>query len=466
MATRLRFLFALSASLLLSGCISFRNYNAELDETLYYFRDGYLDNAVAVLDRNNPIAPGDLLYNFERGELLRLSGNFAGSYANWDYADRLIEGWANSPYFDSFKGFTDFNSYSGNDKVRLYDGHDFEKVALTTQMALMLLSAADTENARVAIKKTHEREAIIADKRDKEYLALENQAKDQGIPLKYKDLQGYPVATLDAPEVVALKNSYQSAFSHYLAGFIYESLDEKDLAAPGYRQAIELRPNTPLLEQALRNLAKSPLKAGEADVLLIVQTGLAPALVSVRVPISVTAEDQTFITNMSFPAVVPDTSTPAVDFVTVDDKKQKLTLLNSFGDMSRRTLRDDMPGIIQRTLHRAQNNAQYLAFLKKRSPEKLEEEIQQQALREDADTRVWRTLPDKTLVARLRLKKGLHQLTLPNAPQYPPIKFEITQTHQAFSVRAVGNRLYAADVAMRQDPKPAPLAVVASPAQP
>ena len=41
------------------------------------------------------------------------------------------------------------------------------------------------------------------------------------------------MASLDAPEVVSLKNSYQSAFSHYLAGFVYEALGEKDLAAPG-----------------------------------------------------------------------------------------------------------------------------------------------------------------------------------------------------------------------------------------
>ncbi len=58
---------------------------------------------------------------------------------------------------------------------------------------------------------------------------------------EYKDLQGYPVPALDAPEVVGLKNSYQSAFSHYLSGFVYEALGENDLAAPGYRKAAELR---------------------------------------------------------------------------------------------------------------------------------------------------------------------------------------------------------------------------------
>ena len=44
----------------------------------------------------------------------------------------------------------------------------------------------------------------------------------------------------------ALKNGYQSALSHYLAGFVYESLGEPSLAAPGYRLANELQPDHPL----------------------------------------------------------------------------------------------------------------------------------------------------------------------------------------------------------------------------
>jgi len=460
MATRLRFLLVLSACFVLSGCPTTRDYNAELGETLAYFNAGQLDEAVTVLERNNPFAPGDLLYHLEKGELLRLQGDMTGSFAAWDYADRSIVAWENSSRFSYLKKFTEYSSYVANDKVRFYDGYDFEKVALTTQMALIFMAGANPADARVLIKKTHEREAGIAEKRDLQYLALENRAEEQGTSLQYKDLQGYPVATLDAPEVVALKNSYQSAFSHYLAGFIYEALNEKDLAAPGYRKAIELRPNTLLLEQALRNLDKSPLKAGESDVLLIVQTGLAPARSSVRVPISVDVDGESFITNMSFPIITPDTSTPPVDFITVDGKKHKLTLLNSFGDMALRTLRDDMPGIIERTLIRARSNAREQAYLKKRKPELLEATILQQIQREDADTRGWRTLPDKTFVVRLRLKKGVHQLTLPNAPEFLPVKFKIDQTHQAFSLRAVSNRIYVADRALELDSTTPPQSAV------
>ena len=106
------------------------------------------------------------------------------------------------------------------------------------------------------IKRTHEREAVIAEFRAKETLAAEEEAKSKGATSGGKELNGYPVETLNDPEVLALKNGYSNALSHYLAGFLYEVLNEPGLAAPGYRKAIELRPDTPLLEEGLRGLSR------------------------------------------------------------------------------------------------------------------------------------------------------------------------------------------------------------------
>lgn len=183
---------------------------------------------------------------------------------------------------------------------------------LTTQMALNLLALNDFDGARTEIKKTHEREAVIADLRDKEYLKRENEAERQGVTTQIKDLRGYPVEALDAPEVVGLKNSYQSAFSHYLAGFVYEALGEKDLAAPGYRKAAELRPNTPLLEQALLDLDKSKVGADETDVLIVVQSGLAPARDSIRLPLPIPIDGHLVITPLSFPVIKADIFHPGL----------------------------------------------------------------------------------------------------------------------------------------------------------
>ena len=63
-----------------------------------------------------------------------------------------------------------------NDKVRPYEGHDYEKVMLLTNIAFNYLSMGDYENARVAIKQTHELEAVIAEIRSKETAKVEQEA--------------------------------------------------------------------------------------------------------------------------------------------------------------------------------------------------------------------------------------------------------------------------------------------------
>ena len=219
---------ALAAVTLLSGCSMFRSYDSELQATNQQLATGNVDAALTLLEKNNTGPDKDLLYYFEKGELLRAKGDLSGSQNAWTSADQVVGQWEDAVKLDTGKYLAQFGSFLVNDKVRRYEGYDYEKVMLTTQMALNLLAVNDFDGARTAIKKTHEREAVIADLRDKEYLKREDEAEKQGVKTEYKDLKGYPVEALDAPDVVNLKNSYQSAFSHYLAGFVYEALGEKD----------------------------------------------------------------------------------------------------------------------------------------------------------------------------------------------------------------------------------------------
>ncbi|MDE2036372.1 MAG: hypothetical protein KGI95_25180, partial [Pseudomonas sp.] len=291
------------------------------------------------------------------------------------------------------------------------------------------------------------REAVIADLRDKEYLKSENEAERQGIATQFKDLRGYPVESLNAPEVVGLKNSYQSAFSHYLAGFVYEALGEKDLAAPGYRKAAELRPNTPLLEQALLDLDKSKVGADETDVLIVVQSGLAPARDSIRLPLPIPIDGHLVITPLSFPVIKPDTSTAPFAQIGVDGRQQNLTALNSTTAMSRRALRDDMPGIILRTTVRAVTRGITQNNLNKTNPMAGLVLGIASAVTEGADTRTWRTLPDMTQVTRLRLKHGEHQVSLPNALGGTLVTVKADQRYQVITLRVVGNQVFAGGLA-------------------
>ncbi|MCQ9425967.1 hypothetical protein NRB16_20830 [Pseudomonas sp. LJDD11] len=462
MSSRALTALTLVAAVQLAGCSAFRSYDNELKETNQHMTSGNIVGALATLEKNNTSADKDLLYYFEKGELLRASGDLDGSQAAWRSADKVIYTWEESVKLDTDKYLAQFGSFLVNDKVRRYEGYDYEKVMLTTQMALNLLARNDFDGARTEIKKTHEREAVIADLRDKEYLKSEQEAQEKGVKTQFKDLQGYPVASLDAPEVVGLKNSYQSAFSHYLSGFVYEALGEKGLAAPGYRKAVELRPNTPLLEDALKKLDGDASKSGESEVLLVIQSGFAPARDSVRIPLPLPISGNLVITPLSFPVIRADTSTASFNQVTLDGKAVNLTLLNSTTDMSRRALRDDMPGIILRTTVRAITRGVAQKQLNDVNPLAGLAVGIASAVTEGADTRTWRTLPDRTLVARIRLPQGQHLVSLPNTLGSSQVQFKVDKPYQVVSVRALGNQVFADGQMAQVIPTGVPQAIATS----
>jgi len=464
MKSRVLTLATLFVATQLTGCAVFRSYDTELKETNQHLSTGNVDAALAVLEKNNKGEDKDLLYWFEKGELLRSKGDLSGSQTAWREADGLVFKWEESVKLDTAKYLSQFGSYLINDKVRRYEGYDYEKVMLTTQMALNLLAQNDFDGARTEIKKTHEREAVIAELRDKEYLKREEEAEKEGVKTEYKDLQGYPVAALDAPEVVNLKNSYQSAFSHYLSGYVYEALGEQGLAAPGYRKAAELLPNTPLLEQALLDLDKSAEKRknSDSDVLIVIQSGLAPARDSVRIPLPLMISGNLVITPLSFPIIREDTSTAHIGQIGLDDKALDLTALNSTSAMSRRALRDDMPGIILRTTVRAVTRGVAQKQINDTNPMAGLVMGIASAITEGADTRTWRTLPNETLVTRVRLGQGEHQLSLPSSLGGSKIAVKIERPYQVVALRVVGNQVYAAGQAAHVVTPPAPAAAVAS----
>jgi len=437
----------LSLIMQLSGCAAYRNYDQEMQQTIDQMAQGNLNEALYLMELHNPWEDKDLLYFMERGAILSAGTNLPKSQEAWRSADRMIFQREEAVPSAGMKLLTRFGTEMGtmlvNDKLQRYEGYDYEKVMLTTEMALNQLAENDFDGARADIKKTHERETLIARQRERQYEEAQEQATQQGITLHYKDLEGYPVAILDAPQVLELKNGYQSAFSHYLAGFTYEALGERALAAPGYRQAIELRPGVPLLENALRNLDKPGPAADESEILIVVQAGFAPARSSVQVPIPVRLnENLTIVAPISFPLMVPDTLTPAVTQILVDGKKHPLTMINSVSDMAMRTLRDDMPAIISRAMFRANMAAISQAQMNERDPSKASLVVTDPDPFEEADTRTWRTLPDKTLVARLRLKKGLHRVRFPYFRAEDGFTVRVDHSHQVFNLRVFMGQNY------------------------
>ncbi|AWM79498.1 hypothetical protein DKL61_03560 [Gammaproteobacteria bacterium ESL0073] len=426
--------------LFLTSCATFRNYNQELDAVIEQVNTGNIDGAINTLDNNNKDNK-DLLFFFEKGELLRLKADLPASQSVWMNANQQIQAWEDQVKINPAQYVNNVMAFIVNDKVMRYDGHDYEKVMLTTQMALNFLAMDDWASARVAITQTHEREALIKQVHDLLYSKEEDLASEKGINTKFQDLNGYPIETLNTPSVVNLKNSYQNAFSHYLAGFIYEALGERSLAAPGYRNAIELRPNTPVLEDGLKNLTSNiDRPANQSDVLVVVESGFAPRRKAFDLTLPIPTNDGIIQISISLPVIEDVGYTQPFSNIMINGRNYPLTEITSINAMARKALRDELPMIILRTVSRATIRAV--------TQQQLNKEVSPWAglavgvagmFLEQPDLRTWRTLPDSISIARLTLPKGAQTITLPNGEQFNVM---IGNSYHVFQFRQTGNKVY------------------------
>jgi hypothetical protein len=379
----------------------------------------------------------------EKGELLRLKKSFPESIASWKQSDKKIAEWESEAKVTLSKVGSGVASAVVNDKSSRYDGQDYEKVMLSTRLALDHIALGDLDGARVEIKKTHEREALIQELHSKEIQEEEDDAHEKGISTSVSELNGYPVATLNTPEVLGLKNGYQNAFSHYLAGFLYESIGEVGMAAPGYKKAIELSPNNNSIKEALSGLdirTSQSKSQTDSDVLFVVENGFGPSLNSITVPIPVPAAG---LVPISFPLLESDsTATIAVKSIILPDSKAlPIETITNIDAMAKRSLYDRLPGIILRGAIRAavKGAAQAVAYQQHQLAGLAVNLIN--VATESADERIWKSLPSNIAIARTRLPLGKNKLTVNTSLGSYSVEVDVKNNYTLIPMRLLANSL-------------------------
>ena len=444
---------ALVLGIALTGCANMQSHDKLATEMQSAGQTNGIPAALARLEASATTADekAALLYNLERGELLRMDRRYEDSTGAFLQADTKVKEWEETAKTNPSKLMGTVGAALISERLKVYEGQDYEKVWLTTRLALNRLAVGDFENARVDIKRTHEREAIIAEFRAKETLAAEEEAKSKGAASGSKEINGYPVETLNDPEVLALKNGYQNALSHYLAGFLYEMLNEPGLAAPGYRKAIELKPETGVLEEGLRGLDTRTgftwkRRQRMTDVLFIVEAGDAPARKPKAFTIPVPTGRGLVTASISYPVIEPS-SDPLLTTISAAGTDLKLEKVVDVNVMARRALKDEMPGMVLRGFTRAVAKGVLQNELQKRGG--LIGGIIGAAASvatEQADDRMWRMLPGRVYVARGYLPPGEHVVSV-NGRQLPqPIK--IDGQYALVPLRMYDNSVLTGDVAM------------------
>lgn len=459
------------AAVIAAGCANMKSHDELAGQVQSAHRNGGVAAALQTLEASATTEEQKtaLLYNLERGELLRLANRYGDSTQAFLLADTKVKAWEEAAKTNPDKLLGTLGAAAISERLKVYEGQDYEKVWLTTRLALNRIAEGDFDAARVDIKRTHEREAVIAEFRAKETSAAEEEAKSKGVTQSNQEINGYPVETLNDPEVLALKNGYQNALSHYLAGFLYEVLNEPGLAAPGYRKAIELKPGVKLLEEGLGGLDNRTSfthkrRQQMTDVLLIVEAGDAPARKPKAFTLPVPTGRGLRTVSISYPVIDASKDTP-LSALSVADKDFKLENVVDVNVMARRALKDEMPGMVLRGITRA--------IVKGVMQDQLEKNAGMfgaivgavaSVATEKADDRMWRTLPGRVYVARGYLPEGKHRVKVDGRDLN--IDVEVGGQYSLVPIRLYGDSAVVGQVGrfgriVAQPPKPVAEAPVA-----
>ena len=152
------------------------------------------------------------------------------------------------------------------------------------------------------------------------------------------------------------------------------------------------------------------------EVLFIVSSGTAPAMRGQQFRLPVPVNRNFIVIPFSFPVFVPGPFADAALGLTVGGAQRlPLSRITSIDLMARRSLKDDMPGIMLRATVRATTSAALQYQAQQHSDKQAGAAAALGALAltaflQGADDRTWRTLPGEVSIARVRLPPGVHEV--------------------------------------------------------
>jgi hypothetical protein len=427
-----------------------RSYKSETDRTITALDQNGLDLASQSLNNND-----DVLYHLEYGSLLRMGIKYPQSESNFIAANAYVDAWAASYHNGTWGNIADtFQATLVNDNVLDYQIKDYEKVMMLTYRALNALNQGDWDGARIQIQRMYQLEQLIQNYRDAQYAEMAQ--KSQELPqnmVSYDQFAAnneanYDFDSISTPQVLALKNSYQNAFSHYLAGFVFEALGEDSLSRPGYLKALQLNPADTMINQSISNLDKNN-KPGknQTDLLLVEEIGHAPQIKSHNLNIpyfySINGRNCANSISVSFPGLVPDRVNTFANTYAIDNQNPQPYLFTNINLMAARYLHDDLPNIFIRNILRATRDmAAEQSACKNGSTLLNIAALGAGVILNRADERAWVMLPSQIYLSRVRVPRGKHTITVNTALGQKTLQVNLTGAYHIVSWRVIGNQVY------------------------
>ena len=335
-----------------------------MNESKEPFKNGDLQNTAAVIQ--SAFKDKNTLYYMEMGEVQRLQGpsQIPNSTQNLLAADQLVSRWEVTTSDKLRRSFSGASSYVLSEGFSSeYDPKPYEVTLLSQTLALNHLSQGRWSDAMVEAKKMAQREKVIEELIQGQVTAVSKVEREQqtspntqGATSRIENISGYPINLLDDEETRSLKNSYQNPAAYYLSGFIHESQGEASMAAPGYRLAIELRPQVNFFKTSIAKLDSNIAnrnKKSFADTLIVIDTGYMPKIIPYQISQTFNVGGNSKLVTLTFPVIEKSTERYRPSLIQLGDRVANPELVANIDTMARKNLRDEMPAYVLRASSRA-----------------------------------------------------------------------------------------------------------------
>ena len=377
----------------LVGCASYSSKFAPIAADL---AADNIDQALAVLDKENPPERDRLLWLMNRGMLLRLKGDYVASNQEFQSAKQLVE------KLDALSLREQTLAVTINDTTRSYAGDPYEQVLLNVYSALNYLDLGQPDDARVEVLQVN---LLLEGLADKEIGAL----------------------------------SETDPFARYLSGIIYEQSGEYSDAMIAYRSAYQAYQehathySLSLPDSLKVDLLRSSERLGlteenrryqelfgishwqtaqelrrQGELIFLFHNGLAPIKIEESAMFPIIGQGQ--VVRIALPKYLRRQPGFSTARIRINGHVTETALVENIEELAVAELDRNMPVIIARTVARAALKYQASHEVGKQNGLAGLAMNLTGLLTERADTRSWQSLPADIQLARVPLEPGEYNL--------------------------------------------------------
>ena len=426
---------AAGAVLLLAGCSTFSRYPDGMEQTtLASLRTGKKTGYSRTFEKRTQ-GRDQVLFALEMGRVAQLEGDFSASRAAFEKAGAAMQAQDDKAVVSASGAAAQGAAVLVNDKAIPYRAQPYERTLLHHYQALNFLATNDLIGAGVEVRRANREQETARQRHDQELAKAK--AEDPAAPDEARDPQlGAVYAGLD--ELAGdVKFSFQNAATFYLSAMVWEMLGERNDAYIDYKQALEIHPENPFLQQDVVRLGKRlgmredvedfakrfPAAAatpadgdgtlqGKARLVVFYEEGLAPQKTEISVAYPLSSANSLGVIALPGYTAVPPPPVPVEVSASGRSLGRTVPICN-VSALAARALGEQMPGILTRQVARAVTKAVATKAAHDQGGEFAELAATLYNLfSEQADLRSWLTLPAHIQVLSAWVEPGVRAVTL------------------------------------------------------